>query len=89
MTEATEYIQPPIWRKTIVILLYILLSVLILLVITLAITSQDCYADSGCNKADQIMFAVMALVDFMLSMLWTALGSMGLLPGAKRQLIAE
>ena len=85
MTAARQYTQVSGWRRFVVSLAYSLATVVLSLLLLTLLTSQQCYAGPDCDKIEQVIYAVVALADFMLSLLWFALGSQGILPGARRR----
>ncbi len=86
MKPVVQYVQVSAWRRFAVSLGYTLVTVLLSLLLLSAVTSQQCYAGPDCDKIEQVIYAVVALSDFMIGLLWFAVGSQGLLPGAKRRL---
>ena len=87
MTPRQEYIQVSIWRRLLVSVGYILATVVLSLLLLRLFTSAQCYAGSDCDQIEQLIYAIVSLADFMLGLLWLALGSQGVLPGARRRLV--
>ena len=88
MNEEFTIVQVPGWQRTVVVIAYIIATILFLWGLAWVLTSEDCNADSGCHKIDQVIYAVMGIFDFMFMFIWGILGIKGLLPGAKRHLVA-
>ena len=86
MTQVSQYIQVSAWRRFVVSLAYSLATVVLSLLLLTVLTSQQCYAGPDCDKMEQVIYAVVALSDLMISLFYFALGSQGMLPGARRRL---
>ncbi len=62
---------------------YIVVSVFIVIGIGFLVTSKGCPMGNRCTEPDQIIFAVVALIDFIIAFVMMFLGMMGRLPGIK------
>lgn len=82
-------IQAPRWQRMLVVILYIIFTVLALWGLAEMVTSRDCHADSGCNKIDQVIYAIMGVFSFIFAFVWGVLGMKGLLPGAKKRTVSS
>ena len=89
MSDEFTIVQVPRWQRMLIVVFYILLTIAALWGVAWLATSRECHADSGCNKIDQVIYAVMGVFDFIFAFIWGVLGMKGLLPGAKRKLVAE
>ena len=87
MSEAFTVVQTPRWQRMIIVIVYIVLTVALFWGVAWLVTSGECHADGGCNKIDQVIYAVMGVFDFIFAFIWGVMGMKGLLPGAKRQLV--
>lgn len=87
MSEEFTIVQVSAWQRTFVVITYLLLTILGLWGLAWVATSSECNADSGCDKVDQVIYAVMGVFDFIFAFIWGIMGMKGLLPGAKRQLV--
>ena len=88
MSEEFTFVQVPTWQRTLVVIIYLLLTIVGLWGLAWVVTSSDCNANRGCGKIDQVIYAVMGVFDFIFAFIWGILGLKGLLPGAKRKMVA-
>ncbi len=85
MTTADNIpVEPSISMRLLVSFLYMLISIGGSIGLTMLLSSSACFNDGRCNHADQIMFAIVAVMDFIVIIALLILGINFKLPGAKR-----
>lgn len=86
MTEQVESTEPQVawFMRFLVTSLYIAVSIFFFIGLAYLFTSDGCPSKNRCTEPDQIIFAVVGLIDFVLGFGLLFFGMKGRLPGTKQ-----
>ena len=71
------------FQRTIVTLSYIVVCVCGSIMLAYLFASTECYKNDYCNKQDQIIFAAVGVLDFVMAFVLLVVGLKGKLPGTR------
>lgn len=82
-----NYHYPAIWRRTVLIILYLIVSYIAISVAITLLVSTDCIMKARCSDFDEIIQPTLGIVTLVAAAVIVINGCRGLLPGARRKLI--
>ncbi|MFT4925365.1 MAG: hypothetical protein ACI8WB_001458 [Phenylobacterium sp.] len=76
-------VQQSAGKRFLVIVLHMVFWIGASILLAMLISSSECVDQGQCSHGDQIIFAIVAVMDFVLAFILVLLGIIGKLPGAK------
>lgn len=84
MTQtADNLVQQSIGKRLLMVLLYLLGCIGGSILLAILLSSAACFNEGRCNHVDQIIYAIVAVLDFIMAFVLLIFGINGKLPGAR------